>query len=229
MEYVLQKEETCEQQYLVLNVKEDNVRMSEFIRMHPNIKLFENGRAFYEFTEEDLDTYKEVVCATSDQLEEVNITYCSYMTLWYTGSTIELIGFTIIFPDLTRTQSLNHTTKTRPMVLHAINNRKQYHIKLSTENVRCFSIVPVPYYSVYVCESINNCKHRKIPNSQLIDTIKTVLQYALLLGTIILRRGPMMQVCPSPRLALISSWGRKMTYVHVMLEIMIMQRWSSWH
>ena len=81
MEYVLQKEETCEQQYLVLNVKEDNVRMSEFIRMHPSIKSFENGRAFYEFTEEeDLDIYKEVICATSNQLKEVS-KYSCYSSL----------------------------------------------------------------------------------------------------------------------------------------------------
>ena len=45
MEYVIQKEETCER-YLVLNIKEDNVRMSEFIKTH----LSKNGRAFYEFT-----------------------------------------------------------------------------------------------------------------------------------------------------------------------------------
>ena len=79
IDYVLQKEETCEQQYLVLNVDEDNMRMSEFIKMHPHpsIKSFENGRGYYEFTEEeDLDTYKEVVCATSDQLKEVSNYWC---------------------------------------------------------------------------------------------------------------------------------------------------------
>ena len=43
-----------------------------------------------------------------------NIT-CVYITIYGTGSTITIIGFAI-WPDLPRTQSLNHAIKTLPMV-----------------------------------------------------------------------------------------------------------------
>jgi hypothetical protein len=51
------------ERFHVLKVDEDNVQMSHFIeRKLPNLK-FENGKAFYEFTEteEDLLCYRDVV------------------------------------------------------------------------------------------------------------------------------------------------------------------------
>ena len=46
----------------MLEVDEDNVQMSKFIEKTLGSRTFENGRAFYEFTdEEDLIYYKEVV------------------------------------------------------------------------------------------------------------------------------------------------------------------------
>lgn len=47
----------------MLEVDEDNVQMAKFIKDKLNKVKFENGRAFYEFTqrEEDLLFYKDVV------------------------------------------------------------------------------------------------------------------------------------------------------------------------
>ena len=46
----------------MLTVDENYVQMSSFIMKNLKIESFENGRAFYEFTdEEDLIYYKEVV------------------------------------------------------------------------------------------------------------------------------------------------------------------------
>ena len=46
----------------MLKVDEDNVQMAKFVEKNLNVK-FENGRAFYEFSqmEEDLLSYREVV------------------------------------------------------------------------------------------------------------------------------------------------------------------------
>ena len=48
--------------FRVLNVDKDNVKMSDFIKNTLGVN-FENGGAFYEFTQvdEDLLSYKEVV------------------------------------------------------------------------------------------------------------------------------------------------------------------------
>ena len=50
------------QQFYVLEVDEDNVQMANLVEKKLKVK-FENGRAFYEFTqtEEDLLFYKDVV------------------------------------------------------------------------------------------------------------------------------------------------------------------------
>ena len=48
-------------QFYVLEVDEDNVPLANFVEKKLNVK-FENGRAFYEFTQmEDLIFYKDVV------------------------------------------------------------------------------------------------------------------------------------------------------------------------
>ena len=48
-------------QFYVLKVNEDYVQMSDFVKKNLGVK-FENGKAFYELTqEEDLLFYKEVV------------------------------------------------------------------------------------------------------------------------------------------------------------------------
>ena len=53
---------TENERFYVLKVNEDNIQMSEFIEKTLS-KTFENGRAFYEFSQmdEDLLSYKEVV------------------------------------------------------------------------------------------------------------------------------------------------------------------------
>ena len=50
------------QEFKLMTVDEDNVRMSEFITRDMNLAVFENGKAFYEFNEcEDFLYFKEVV------------------------------------------------------------------------------------------------------------------------------------------------------------------------
>lgn len=52
-------------------IKDDNVRMSDFTEQLPSGK-FENGRLFYEFTqEENLISYKEVVFVGQEDLVRV--------------------------------------------------------------------------------------------------------------------------------------------------------------
>ena len=50
-------------QFYVLEVDEDNVQMAKFIKDKLGEDKFENGKAFYEFTqrEEDFLFYKDVV------------------------------------------------------------------------------------------------------------------------------------------------------------------------
>ena len=56
------KEPHTIQPFYVLEVDYDNVQMAEFVKEKLRVK-FENGKAFYEFTqmEEDLLYYKDVV------------------------------------------------------------------------------------------------------------------------------------------------------------------------
>ena len=50
-------------QFRVLEVDEDNVQMAKFVEQKINKVKFENGKAFYEFTqmEEDFLFYRDVV------------------------------------------------------------------------------------------------------------------------------------------------------------------------
>ena len=51
----------------VLEVNEENVRMSEFVKRKLKISSFERGRAFYEFTlKEDLPYCRKVVRMTKN-------------------------------------------------------------------------------------------------------------------------------------------------------------------
>ena len=49
--------------FYILEVDEDNVQMAKFVKKKLHEIKFENGRAFYEFTEkeEDLLYYKDIV------------------------------------------------------------------------------------------------------------------------------------------------------------------------
>ena len=50
------------QEFKLLTVDEDNVRMSDFITRNMYLAFFENGKAFYEFNEcENFLYFKEVV------------------------------------------------------------------------------------------------------------------------------------------------------------------------
>lgn len=64
----------CTERYHVLKVvKDDNIRMSDFTEQLPSGK-FENGRIFYEFTQdEDLLSYKEVVSVQPEDLLRVRL------------------------------------------------------------------------------------------------------------------------------------------------------------
>ena len=59
----MQNPKYLEAHFYVLTVDEDNVQMSDFIKRALGVTEFENGKAYYEFTqtEEDLVSYKEVV------------------------------------------------------------------------------------------------------------------------------------------------------------------------
>ena len=59
----------------VLKIDSDNVRMSKFIEEKLHIPIFEDSKAFYEFTEtEDLLYYKEVIQIDTELLDnKVNI------------------------------------------------------------------------------------------------------------------------------------------------------------
>ena len=55
----------------VLEVDEDNVQMSKFIEKKLGSRTFENGRAFYEFTdEENLIYYKEIVTEQRNKVSD---------------------------------------------------------------------------------------------------------------------------------------------------------------
>ena len=60
---------------MVLQVDENNVRMSDFIKKRG--KSFENGNAFYEYDshhhEEDLMYYKDVILVLSAKLTKFNV------------------------------------------------------------------------------------------------------------------------------------------------------------
>ena len=60
------------EKFYVLKVDENNVRMSEFVKM--KIGSFENGRAFYEFKQpEDLLYYKEVVHVPTSLIDRLTM------------------------------------------------------------------------------------------------------------------------------------------------------------
>lgn len=55
----------------MLEVDEDNVQMSKFVEKKLSPRTFENGRAFYEFTDkEDLNYYKEVVAEQKNKVSD---------------------------------------------------------------------------------------------------------------------------------------------------------------
>ena len=68
------------EQFRIMEVDKDNdnVRMSDFIKDQNN-SLFENGKAFYEFTgnKEDLLYYKEVVHISQQKLQQGDTTVCN--------------------------------------------------------------------------------------------------------------------------------------------------------
>lgn len=60
------------EKFYVLRVDENNVRMSEFVKM--KIGSFENGRAFHEFKQpEDLLYYKEVVHVPTSLIDRLTM------------------------------------------------------------------------------------------------------------------------------------------------------------
>ena len=61
--HFMQNPDCMEAYFHVLYVDEDNVQMSDFVKRALGVTKFENGRAYYEFTqtEEDFVSYKEVV------------------------------------------------------------------------------------------------------------------------------------------------------------------------
>ena len=66
-------QQPCTERYYVLKVIKDNIRMSDFTEQLPS-KKFDNGRLFYEFTEdEDLISYKEVVSVQQEDLIRVRL------------------------------------------------------------------------------------------------------------------------------------------------------------
>ena len=66
--YIAQRPKLDKEQFCLLEVKKSNMRMSSFIKQ--KLGSFENGRAFYEFTdEEDFLHYKEVVNVQKSQVQ----------------------------------------------------------------------------------------------------------------------------------------------------------------
>ena len=67
------------EKFYVLKVDENNVRMSEFVKM--KIGSFENGRAFYEFKQpEDLLHYKEVVHVSTSLIDRLTMVQVMHYT-----------------------------------------------------------------------------------------------------------------------------------------------------
>ena len=95
------------QEFRILKVVEDNVRMSEYIEQQ--LGVYKKGAAFYEFMEsEDLLSYKEVVHLPEDALKQedesqvVSIVCMEAWALLHDVNELLGVGFTCLgwaYPD----------------------------------------------------------------------------------------------------------------------------------
>lgn len=74
---IIQSEKIISRKFTLLEVDEDNIRLSVFVKSKLGCNSFENGRAFYEFNqEEDLLYYKEVVLLPTNKDNIKNVYVC---------------------------------------------------------------------------------------------------------------------------------------------------------